>query len=288
MKKYLYMTFMLSTVLLAGCSKEAQTTTAENGNAEVTEVVEQEVNSDSSKNGFWIETGLQNIEKKDLTGLQLYGSFTDGTPLKDILTSPVYTDAEMFALIPDDSELEHRTDDSTGFNIMTNIEEIMAYESGPNPGDVQTITLLTDNHYIEVDIYNTTDDRGKTTMDCIEAGCFSIGDETTIEDCNAAYAVFPEISCDYGAEYLDELIKLLGYPDYIKCRMGIEQVNDTEFDTSGSKEMADGILYELRYNLEADGFLCINISEYIKDGNVDVDNISVGYYSKNAHDYLWE
>ncbi|MGN0495336.1 MAG: hypothetical protein ACI4GW_03845, partial [Lachnospiraceae bacterium] len=211
---------------------------------------------------FWLKYGPKDLEKKDLSNLELFGCFTDGTSLKDILYNPKFTYYEVtlgYASGIETEDLPGTLEANTETYGYGRAGEICLYEEK-------------DGNYIYVEIYNLSEEQ-LSVMDIIERNEFNVGELGQLKECNTgrtalgmSYEVFDISKCV-------ELGELLGRPD--KIYHGFKTIMLTDRD--GSEESFEEtvslgggtIMYDMLYQMPK-GKLFVGLTE----SHVDEDYAS--------------
>ncbi len=283
---------MLGLTACGGDKKNDESATV-SGNAEVTteaeEGKEDSAKEDSSFSGdwnaveeagykpFWLKYGPKALEKKDLSSVELYGCFTDGTSLKDILYNPKFTYYE----IVEGYSVEVETE---------NLQETVAsYDKTYGSGHACEINLYEqkDGPHFTVQIYNISGETC-TLAQCIENNEFRVGDASQMEVCNQSEIA---LGIPYG-EYCDintyvAVGELLGKPDKIygdyNNLMLIDRDNEEETFAETVQLGGGSIMYDMMYKMNR-GMLFVsigeaNVDESYKKFEKDTNHVLVEYCS---------
>lgn len=260
---------MLGLTACGGDKKNDESATV-SGNAEVTteaeEGKEDSAKEDSSFSGdwnaveeagykpFWLKYGPKALEKKDLSSVELYGCFTDGTNVKDIIYNPKFTYYEIITGYYDDIETD-------------NLAEAIANDTNTfGDGWVCDINLYEqkDGDCITVQIYSLASE-AQTIAQCIEGNEYKIGDANQMSVNNTSDVA---LGIPYG-EKCDintciQVGELLGKPDKIyeayRNLMLIDR--DAEEETYAETVQRGGgfIGYIMMYKMNR-GMLFVNVGE---------------------------
>lgn len=153
---------------------------------------------------FWLKYGPKALEKKDLSNLELFGCFTDGMSLKDILYNPKFTYYEVkigYASRVETEDLQGTLAADTETYGHGSVGEIYLYEEqGGN--------------YIYVEFYNLSEEQLSLT-DIIERNEFGVGEIGQIKECNFGRTALGMSYDVFDSSKYVELGELLGKPDKI-------------------------------------------------------------------------
>lgn len=270
----LAMTVMLAGLTACGGDKKEKKTESD-GAAAVTVADEKEGAEEKDKTGaedefsgdwsaaeeagyppFWLKYGPKNLEKKDLSDVELYGCFTDGTPLKDIISNPKFTYCKV-----------------TGAGQELEIEDMASFLASPTDADAK-------GSGFEIYLYEEKDgdplfihayvlgEESKTFVECVEENQFIIGDCSEISDENYADLALGIPNCREGECTIDSYIQLgelLGKPDKIYGNFNMTMLTDRK---DGPEETfaetvqlgGGGIHYDMMYKMNH-GMLFVGVAE---------------------------
>lgn len=205
---------------------------------------------------FWLKYGPKNLEKKDLSDVELYGCFTDGTPLKEIITNPKFTYCKV-----------------TGAGQKLEIDDMSTFLASPTDADAKgsgyEIYLYEEKDGIPIHIEAyVLGEESKTFAECVEENQFIIGDCSQLSRENYADIALGIQNCKGSECTVDSCIQvgeLLGKPDKIYGKYNSEMLTDRK---DGPEESfaetvqigGGGISYDMMYKMEH-GMLFVSISE---------------------------
>ncbi len=196
---------------------------------------------------FWLKYGPQALEEKDLSDLVMFGCFTDGSPVSDILYH------------------ENFVSYCIGSNTTDDIKAYIEADTNTYNGYVEIKLYNAEERYVLVTLYNLSGEP-RTLAQLMEENNYLVGDVNQVVECNYGdLALGLDYSNGINMDTYVALGDLLGRPDKIYEGMniiGLTDRSDKEEEVFAETVQIGGgvIIYDMMYQMNQ-GKLFVGLCE---------------------------